>query len=42
MLAQLGRVGEELRSSAVKMGGGVMEVGLSSSPLEGLEKPEKL
>lgn len=43
LLAQSGRVGEPSRSSALSMGGGVMEVGLSSSPLAAvLGKPAKL
>lgn len=44
LLAQSGRVGETRRSSALMMGGGVIEVGLSSSPLAAtaLGKPAKL
>lgn len=33
LLVPSGRVGEPRRSSALRMGGGVMDVGLSSSPV---------
>lgn len=41
LLAQSGKVGELIRSSVLRMGGGVMEVGLSSRPLV-VGKPAKL
>lgn len=41
LLEQSGKVGEFIRSSVLRIGGGVIEVGLSSSPLV-VGKPAKL